>query len=201
MIASIWLPILAGALVLMALLMAGTAAGGYLLWRRVRRKWRMVRNHGVIVGASALWEATSSGRFRPPTAASADEVGRWSPRQVRRAMWRAVDQAEGAVRTATGVGAPTASLPLLCQRLRHAATAVDQVLQVEPSGVVPREVASQAFEVMRAASDVQRAAVASASDANATLVRDLSRDADQEIQCLDAGLASARVAMRPRHHS
>jgi hypothetical protein len=197
-IASIWLPILAGALLFVALLMAAVVVGGYLLWRRGRRKWRMVRNHGVIVGASTLWAATSSGRFRPPVAASADDVRRWAPRQVRRVMWRAVDQADTAVQTATGVGAPIASLPSLCQRLRHAAMAVDQVLQVEPTGVVPPEVASQAFEVMRAAGDVQRAAVASASDANATLVRDLSHDADQEIQCLDAGLASARVAM-PRH--
>jgi hypothetical protein len=197
--ASVWLPVLAGALVFVALLMAATLGAGYLLWRRGRRKWRMVRNHGVMVGAAALWEATSSGRFRAPDATSADEVGGWSPRQVRRAMGRAVDQAETAVRTATGVGAPIASLPSLCRRLRQAAMALDQVLQVEPSGGVPPEVASQAFEVMRAASDVQRAAVASAGEANATLVRDLSRDADQEIQCLDAGLASARVAMPRRH--
>jgi hypothetical protein len=180
-IASIWLPILAGALVFVALLMAATLAVGYLLWRKGRRKWRIIRNHGVVVGAGALWAATSS------------------PRQGRRTMWRSVEQADAAVQTATGVGAPIASLPSLCQRLRHAAMAVDQVLQVEPSGVVPPEVAAQAFEVMQAASDVQRAAVASASEANATLVRDLSRDADQEIQCLDAGLASARVAM-PRQH-
>jgi hypothetical protein len=198
-IASIWLPILAGALVFVALLMAATFAAGYLLWRRGRRKWRVIRNHGVVVGAGALWAATSTGRLRPTAAVSAEEVGRWSPRQVRRAIWRSVEQADTAVQTATGVGAPIASLPSLCQRLRHAAMAVDQVLQVEPSGVVPPEVAAQAFEVMQAASDVQRAAVASASEANATLVRDLSRDADQEIQCLDAGLASARVAMPPQH--
>jgi hypothetical protein len=183
-IASVWLPILAGALVFVALLMAATFAAGYLLWRRGRRRWRMIRNHGVVVGAATLWQATSSGRFRAPVAASADQVAGWSP---------------GQVRTATGVGAPIASLPSLCQRLRHTATAIDQVLRVEPSGVVPPEVASQAHEVMQAASDVQRAAVASASEANATLVRDLSRDADQEIQCLDAGLASVREAL-PRHH-
>ena len=59
--------------------------------------------------------------------------------------------------------------------------------------------AEQVVEVVRAATDVQKAAVASASDANGQRVRDLVRDADQEIQCLDAGLASVRAALPPRH--
>ena len=50
---------------------------------------------------------------------------------------------------------------------------------------------------MRAANDVQQAAVASAGDANGQRVRDLVRDADHEIQCLDAGLASARAVLPP----
>ena len=50
---------------------------------------------------------------------------------------------------------------------------------------------------MRAAEDLQRAAVAAASDATAHRVEDLTRDASQEIELLDAGLASARMALRP----
>jgi hypothetical protein len=59
-------------------------------------------------------------------------------------------------------------------------------------------VVAQVIEVIQAASDVQRAAVASASDATGQQVRDLVHDADQEIQCLDAGLASAQAALPRR---
>jgi hypothetical protein len=124
---------------------------------------------------------------------------RETPRQVRKELWRAVDQARAAVRAAADAGAPTASLPALCRRLQEVAVALDQVLRVESSGTVPREVAEQVVEVVRAATDVQQAAVASASDANGQRVRDLVRDAGQEIQCLDAGLASVRAALPPRH--
>ena len=41
--------------------------------------------------------------------------------------------------------------------------------------------------------------MASASDANGQRVTDLIRDADHEIQCLDAGLASARSVLPPRN--
>jgi hypothetical protein len=112
-------------------------------------------------------------------------------------MWRAVDQAEAAVRAAAGVGAPTASLPSLCHRLREAAIGIDQVLRVDPAGPVPPAVAEQAVDVVRAAGDLQRAAVASASDATGQQVSDLAHDADQEIQLLAAGLASARTVLPP----
>jgi len=69
------------------------------------------------------------------------------------------------------------------------------VLRVEPSGPVPAPVAEQALDVVKAAGDLQRAAVVSASDATGNQVADLSRDADQEISLLDAGLASARAAL------
>jgi hypothetical protein len=77
---------------------------------------------------------------------------------------------------------------------------LDKVLRVEPAGPVPTELRAQVHEVMRAAGDVQRAAVASASDANAQTVADLTRDAGHEIQLLDAGLASAQAALPHRPH-
>ncbi len=128
-----------------------------------------------------------------------DDVSRWTSRQVRKEMWRAVDLADAAVRAAGGVGAPTASLPSLCRRLHAAAVGLDRVLRVESAGIVPADVAVQATDVMRAASDIQRAAVASANDANGQRVRDLAHDADHEIQCLDAGLASARAVLPHPH--
>ena len=105
-------------------------------------------------------------------------------------MWRSVDQAEAAVRAADELGGPTAELPSLCRRLQAAAVGP----RPGAAGGAGRAGADasrapRSIEVMRAAGDVQRAAVASASDANGQRVRDLTRDADHEIQLLDAGLA------------
>ncbi len=119
----------------------------------------------------------------------------WPARVVRRELWRSVDRAEAAVRTADELGGPTGSLSSLCRRLRQAAMGLDRILRVEPERAVPPALAEPAFGVMRAAADVQRAAVASAGDATGHQVDELSRDADHELQCLDAGLASTRVSL------
>jgi hypothetical protein len=198
-LAALWEPILAGTLVFAALLMAGLVVAAFLLWRYGRRKWRAFHSHGAVIGAMALWEATAAGGFKRRAPWSSEDVYQWTPRRVRKELWRAVDQADAAVRAASQAGAPTASLPMLCRRLHDVAVGLDRVLRVETAGMVPAEVASQAIEVMHAASDVQRAAVESASDANGQQVRDLVRDADHEIQCLDAGLASAQAVL-PRPH-
>lgn len=200
MLAALWEPILVGALVLAMLLMGGVVVVGFLLWRYGRRKWRAFHSHGAVIGAVALWEATAEhgfGRRGRQGSWTPEDVYQWTPRQVRKELWRAVDQAGSAVRAASGAGAPTASLPALCRRLNEVAVGLDQVLRVESTGAVPRQVAAQAIEVMRAAGDVKEAAVASASDANGQRVNDLVRDADHEIQCLDAGLASARSVLPP----
>jgi hypothetical protein len=198
--ASILVPILVGVLVFAGLVTAVAVTGAYLLWRYGRNKWRAFHSHGAVVAAGSLWEAASSGYLRSRAPLSAEVAGRSPARRVRKEMWRAVDQADAAVRAAAGVGAPTASLPALCQRLREAAIGIDQVLRVDPAGSVPPAVAEQAADVVRAAGDLQRAAVASASDATGQQVSDLVHDADQEIRLLAAGLASARAALpRTRH--
>ncbi|MGO8871007.1 MAG: hypothetical protein ACLQPH_06310 [Acidimicrobiales bacterium] len=195
MLASIWLPLLTAASVFLAFVVGGAALGTFLAWRYGRRKWRAFHSHGAVVGARTLWEATWSGRLRQRPAASSADMREWTSRRVRKELWRSVDQADAAVRTADDLGGPTASLPSLCGRLREAAIALDRVLRVEPAGPAPEEMAAQAADVMQAAEDVRRAAVASASDATGQRVRDLARDADQELQCLDAGLASTRAAL------
>jgi hypothetical protein len=194
--AALWEPIIAGTLVFATVVLAGVVAVGVLVWRYGRRKWRAFHSHGLVVGAVALWEATASGRVRWPT--SSGDVATWTPRRVRRELWKAVDGADAAVRAATRAGAPIASLPGICRRLRDVAVDLDRVLRVEPAGTVPADVASQAVEVMQAAGDVQRAAVASAGDANGQRVRDLVHDADQEVRCLDAGLASVQAVLPHR---
>ncbi len=194
------MPIIAGVLVLMGLLAVGAAAVAYLLWRFGRRKWRALRSHAAVVAATGLWGATASGRFGSRAPMSADSAGQWPARTVRREMWRAVDQADAAVRVAGDVGAPTASLPSLCRRLREVAVGLDQVLRVDPAAIVPAELARQAVEVVRAAADLQQAAVASAGDATGQRVAGLVHDADEEITLLHAGLDSARAVLpNPRH--
>jgi len=183
-----------------ALMLAGLLVTGFLLWRLARRKWRAFHAHGAVIGATALWEATAVRRRRGGEATSPEEVGQWTPGRARKEMWRSVDRADAAVRAAADVGAPTAELAPLCRRLQGAAMDLDKVLRVEPAGPVATELRTQVHEVMRAAGDVQRAAVASASDANAQKVTELTLDAEHEIQLLDAGLASAQAALphRPR---
>lgn len=198
MFAALWEPVLVGTLVAVAVFLSAMVVGGLLVWRYGRRKWRAFHSHGAVVGAMALWEATAAGRYGHRAPWSPEDVYRWTPRRVRKELWRSVDRADAAVRAAADAGAPTASLPALCRRLNDAAVGLDRVLRIETSGTVPAEVASQVIEVIQAASDVQRAAVASASDATGQQVRDLVRDADHEIQCLDAGLASAQAVLPRR---
>lgn len=198
--ASLWVPLLAGTALFFALMLAGLLVTGFLLWRLARRKWRAFHSHGAVIGATALWEAAAVRHRRGGEATSPEEVGQWTPGRARKEMWRSVDQAEAAVRAAADIGAPTAELPSLCRRLQSAAMDLDKVLRVEPAGPVSVELRTQVHEVMRAAGDVQRAAVVSASDANGHRVEELTRDAVHEIELLDAGLASAQAALprRPR---
>jgi len=193
--ASIWGPLLAGTALFVALMLAGLMVTGFLLWRLARRKWRALHSHGAVIGATAVWEAVAVRRRRGGEPISSDEVAQWSPARARKEMWRSVDQADAAVRAAVDVGAPVAELPSLCRRLNAAAVGLDKVLRVEPAGSVPTTVRTQVAEVMRAAGDVQRAAVVSAGDANGQRVEDLTRDAVHEIELLDAGLASAQATL------
>jgi hypothetical protein len=187
--------LLVGVLVFFSLVTATVTVAGYLLWRYGRRKWRALRSHSAVVGAGAVWTVVSSRHLRPPPPTSPADMEDWPARLVRKEVWRWVDRAESAVRTADDLGGPTASLPSLCRRLRQATMDLDRILRVEPERTVPPALAAQAFDVMRAAADVQRAAVASAGDATGHLVDELSRDADHELQCLDAGLASTRATL------
>ncbi len=197
-VASLWEPILAVALVFTSILIAGVVLASFVLWRYGRRKWRAFNSHGAVVGAVALWEATAAHRFGRRAPHGSEDVYGWTPRQMRNELRRSVDHAAAAVRAASEAGAPTASLPVLCRRLQQVAVDLDQVLRLESAAGVPHEVASQAADVIRAATDVQQAAVASASDATGQRVRDLVRDADDEIQCFGAGLSSARSALPHR---
>jgi hypothetical protein len=197
--ASLWEPVLAGALVVLIVVTVALVAAVLVAWRYGRRRWRAVRSHAAVVTAKALWEAARRRYRGPEVSVDSADLSSWSSGAVRRRMWRAVDRAEAAVCAADAAGAPTAELPSLCKRLQDTAVGLDRVLRIEPAGSVPRAVAAQAAEVARAARHVQDAAVASATEATASGVAQLTRDAGHEVQLLGAGLASAR-SIRPGPH-
>jgi hypothetical protein len=199
MVASFLESLALGVVVLAGLVSAAALVGGYLLWRTVRRRMRALRSHGAVIGATTLWEAAASNRWnRTGVPASSDDIAGWSSSRVRKELWRSVDRAAAAVRTADSVGAPTAELPSLCRRLQAAATDIDKVLRVDPAAPVPAVLHTQVVEVMRAADDVQQAAVASAGEAGSQRVRELTEDAGNEVALLDAGLATLRTTVLPQ---
>jgi len=199
MVASILESLALGMVLLAGLACAAALTGGFLLWRFVRRRIRALRTHGAVIGATAVWEAAASNRWnRTGVPTSAADVASWSSTRVRKELWRSVDRAASAVRAADSVGAPTAELPSLCWRLQTAATDLDKVLRVDPAARVPAALCEQVVEVMRAADDVQQAAVGSAGEANSQRVRDLTEDAGNELTLLDAGLASMRATGMPQ---
>ena len=187
-----------GFLLLAGLTFLVVLTGGFLLWRYGRRKLRAFRSHGAVIGATAFWDAAASNRWnRSDGVVTSAELQQWSAARVGKEMWRGVDRATAAVRAADEVGGPTAELPSLCRRLQAAAVDIDKVLRVDPAARVPAHVGDQVLEVLRAADDVQQAAVASAGEASSQRIRDLTEDAGHELTLLDAGLDSMRTSRRP----
>src|ERR1019366_8573423 len=145
-----------------------------------------------------VWEAAASNRWNRSSApVTSAELMQWSAARVGKEMWRSVDRATAAVRAADELGGPTAELPSLCRRLQAAAVDIDKVLRVDPGARVPAPLGDQILEVMRAAADVQQAAVASAGEASTQRIRELTEDAGHELSLLDAGLTSMRSSGRP----
>jgi len=199
MVASLLESLALGVVVLAGLVGVFALTAAYFVWRSVRRRIRAFRSHGAVIGATALWEAAASNRWnRSGVPATPSDIAGWSSTRVRKELWRSVDRAAAAVRTADSVGAPTAELPSLCRRLEAAATDIDKLLRVDPAAPVPPVLHTQVVEVMRAADDVQQAAVASAGEAGSQRVRELTEDAGNEMALLDAGLATLRSTVLPQ---
>ena len=198
MIGSIVVSLLLGFVLLVGFVSVAVVTAGFLLWRYGRRKLLAFRSHGAVIGATALWDMAASNRWnRPVAAVTPAELQQWSAARVSKEMWHAVDRAASAVRAADEVGGPTAELPSLCRRLQAAAVDIDKVLRVDPGSRVPAPLGGQVLDVMRAAADVQGAAMTSAGEASSQRVRDLTEDAGHELSLLDAGLASMRTSRRP----
>lgn len=187
---------LLGAVAVLLLLGLGAACvGALLVGRALHRRWRLLRSHGAVVALVALWDVASAIRARRRPTPVAEESFWTSPRSVRRAVRRAVDGATSAVRTAEGLGAPVAELPALCRRLDAASADLDRVLRIDGVGPVPSSLRGQVVRVLQASDDVRRAAMTAAGDACDPRLTELARDAGDEVQLLDAGLASARATL------
>ena len=117
MVASILESLALGVVLVAGVVCMAALAGGFLLWRSVRRRLRALRTHGAVIGATAVWEAAASSRWnRSGATATPDDVAAWSSTRVRKELWRSVDRAGAAVRAADSVGAPTAQRRQLGRR-------------------------------------------------------------------------------------
>jgi hypothetical protein len=185
-------PEIVAVLAFVGLLTAGAVAVGVLVWRSLRRRWRILGAHPAVRTASLVWGLVSGIGLRVP---AGWDVGRAAHRP-RREMWRAVGQAEEAVAEADRAGAPVGELPDLCRRLHAAAQDVDRLLVIGAdlppgaSGGLRRQVA----EVLAAAGNIRLAAVTAASDASGPRVSELAGDARREVECIAAGLERARTS-------
>jgi len=181
-------------------LVVGTAVVfGVIVALRARRRWHAVRDHAATRSAMAAGSvaiAAARGRRRPAVAAP-EELARWSAARTRREMWRAVDSAQAAVRAGVSMGAPVGDLPALCGRLQRNAETLDSILRHEVDSNPSATVRAQVAEVLLASNTVQRAGVLASGEALSPEIATLVADAENEVQCVTAGLASMRAASGP----
>ena len=189
-------PVVLAGLVFAGAVVAAATVAGLVAWRALRRRWRRVASHAAVRTAAAIWATTGAGQRWVPNAGA--DITRWSPQRARREMRRAVGDAEAAVRSAAEAGAPVGELPDLCRRLEAGAGDVDRLLNMGAAvglGTEAGGVHRQVAEVLAASSSIRLAAVTAASDATAPRIGSLASDADREVECLTAGLASARASL------
>jgi hypothetical protein len=184
---------------IMAVLFLLAAAVAFVF---VRRRWRALRHHVATRGVLAAVSLAMAGRERFGSRATPDELSRGTSARVRRRMWAAIEDAEAAVRHADAHDAPVAELPAVCRSLRSVAGEIDRLLRLErrvPVGVDrPAGVRTQVAELIRAARDVQVAALQASSDAAEPQIRSLVRQARDEVEIVADALARMRsVAPHP----
>ena len=182
--------------------LAGLAVAFLLTRAYLRRRWRLVRGHVVTRGLLAALAALAAGRERYAGRATPDELSRGASPRVRRRMWSAVEDAEIAVAHASSHDAPVADLPAVCRRLRSVADDLDALLRLErrlPRGTArPDSVRRQVAEVIGAARDVQTAALQAGGDAAQPQVRELVRQARDEVELVSVALSRMRSLSPPR---
>jgi hypothetical protein len=188
--------LIAGVLAALGLAAAFVIARTYL-----RRRWRHVRGHVVTRGVLATFAFLSAGRERYTARFTPAELSRGTAARVRRRMWVAIEDAEGAVAHADAHDAPVAELPAVCRSLRTVAGELDGLLRLErrlPSGSSRADaVRLQVSDVIGAARDVQAAALRAGSDAAEPQVRALMRQARDEVDIVSVALSRMRSVAQP----
>jgi hypothetical protein len=170
------------------------AAAFFVVRRRIRRHWHRVRDHvatrTVLSGLSMLGAWRARATDAPTRHRRGGAAGR------ARDMWTAIVCAEEAVDLARSLNAPIAELPAVCRNLRAVGDEIDRLLRLEPrmsmGQGVSDDIGAQVAEVIRAARDVQAAALQSCRDATEPGVRSLVREARDEVEILGAALARLR---------
>ncbi len=184
------------AMIVVGVLLAVAAVALVVVRRVLRRRWHGVRDHvatrGVLAGVSLM----ASWRERVGAGASPETSSGGTAARARRRLWLAVEDAEAAVRHADAVHAPVAELPAVCRSLRQVAGQLDPLLRLErrlPLGPArPDAVRAQVADDIRAARDVQTAALRACGDATEPQIRALVRDAGNEVDIVAADLARMR---------
>ncbi len=184
------------AMIVSGLLLAAAAVAFVVVRRMLRRRWHGVRNHVATRGLLATVSLMAAGREWVGTRATPETSSRGTATRARRKLWLAVEDAELAVQHADAIDAPVAELPAVCRSLRQVAGQLDPLLRMErrlpQSHARPDAVRTQVAEVIRAARDVQSAALGACGDASEPQIRALVRDAGNEVEIVAAALARMR---------
>jgi hypothetical protein len=184
-----------------AVVLCGALAAFFVVRRLARRRWREIRSHVVTRGVLASLSTVTAWRGRRGVQVRSDDVGHTTAAGARRQMWVAIEDAEAAVAHADAHNGPVADLPAVCRSLRRVGGELDQLLRLErrlPAGQGgPDAVRTQVSEVIRAARDVQSAALRASSDATAPQIHSLVRAARDEIEIVGAALSRMRSVSSP----
>jgi hypothetical protein len=178
------------------IMLLGTVAAFFVVRRLARRRWREVREHAVTRGVLSGLSTLSAWRERRGVRVPSHELSHVTAARARRLMWMAIEDAEAAVKHADASHAPVAELPAVCRSLRRVGAELDRMLRLERRLAAdqggPDAVRTQVAEVIRAARDVQSAALRACSDATAPQVHSLVRTAREEIEIVGAALSRMR---------
>jgi hypothetical protein len=177
----------------LVVLLAGVAA--YVV---LRRRWRRVRNHAATRGVLATLSVVASWRDRFARPAVPEEASRGPAARARRRMWAAIADAEEAVQHADSLDAPVADLPAVCRSLHRVGGELDHLLRLERR--LPGRsdaIGAQVADVVRAARDVQAAALSVCSDTTEPQISALLRQARDEIDIVASTVSRLR-SITPR---
>jgi hypothetical protein len=193
---SILTELFVGLALLGAVVLISATLGFFVVRHKVRRYWRRVQAHGAARSGFAALSLLAAWRERFGGRRTSASLGRSTPARARRTMWVAIGDAEDAVRHAEAFGAPVAELPAVCRSLRQVGGELEQLVRLgrglSESRGISDGLRTQMAELIRAARDVQAAALSACGDTTEPRVRSLVRDAGDEVQIVATALARLR---------